>query len=326
MTTTSSDASVLAPGAGVLVVGGRGFVGSHVVRALVARGFRVHVLGPAMDCDLLADVGPAIEETVGGLEDRSLVQDVLARFKPAAVISCAAFGAGREGLMRSGERDADRAFAINVDGFRRLIDAVAETGVRRLVWTSSTVVYGPARDYAEPRVDETAPKQPRTVYGLTKHLAEEVADFALRRHSLEIVGLRLPLVLGPGLWYQGAAAALAELLRAAGRRGAHSIAFHDQPIDLMHVHDVAAACLAALTRPGPLASVYNINGFTASVGDIIAAVKARSPELTVAFERTEPGDLFPLVSDARFRRDTGFVPAFDLPALVADMASIGEGP
>jgi UDP-glucose 4-epimerase len=324
MTARSAEAGI-APGAGVLVVGGRGFVGSHVVRALVARGFRVHVLGPAMDCDLLADMGAAIEETVGGVEDRSLVQDVLARFKPAAVISCAAFGAGREGLMRSGERDADRAFAINVDGFRRLTEAVAEAGIRRLVWTSSTVVYGPARDYADTRVDETAPKRPRTVYGLTKHLAEEVADFAARRHGLEIVGLRLPLVLGPGLWYQGAAAALADLIRAAGRCGEHRIAFHDQPIDLMHVRDVAEACLAAITHPGPLACVYNINGFTASVSDLIAEVRARSPALTIAFECTAPGDLFPLVSDARFRRDTNFAPAFDLPALVADMTSVGEG-
>ncbi|MFC7400011.1 NAD-dependent epimerase/dehydratase family protein [Chelatococcus sp. GCM10030263] len=321
--TASSDAPSLEAGAGVLVVGGRGFVGSHIVRALLARGQRVHVLGPAMEHDLLADVSGAFDETVGGLEDRALLRDLLARFKPAAVVSCAAFGSGREGLMRSGERDADRAFAINVDGFRRLIEAVTEAGIRRLVWTSSTVVYGPAREYTAPRVDETAPKRPRTVYGLTKHLAEEVAGFAVRRHGLDIIGLRLPLVLGPGLWYQGAAAALADLLRAAGSRGAHHIAFHDRPIDLMHVRDVAAASLAALQHAGPLASVYNINGFTASVADLVAEVRARSADLTVTFERTEPGDLFPLVSDARFRRDTGFVPAIDLSALVADMASAG---
>jgi UDP-glucose 4-epimerase len=320
----SFDAPSLKPGAGVLVVGGRGFVGSHVVRTLVARGYRVHVLGPAMDCDLLADMGDAIDETVGGLEDRELLRDLLARFKPAAVVSCAAFGAGREGLMRSGERDADRAFAINVDGFRRLIETMAEAGIGRLVWTSSTVVYGPARDYTEPRVDETSPKRPGTVYGLTKHLAEEVANFARRRYGLEVIGLRLPLVLGPGLWYQGAAAALAELLRAAGSRGVHRIAFHDRPIDVMHVRDVASACLATLQHAGPLASVYNINGFTASAADLVAEVRARSPDLIVTFERTGPGDLFPLVSDARFRRDLGFVPAFDLAALVADMASAGE--
>jgi len=263
----------------ILVVGGRGFVGSHVTRALLAANYHPHLLGPAMDSDLLADVAGAISETTGSIEDPALVRDVLARTKPASVVSCAAFGAGRGGLMRAGERDADRAFAVNVDGFRHLLEAAAAAGVRRIVWTSSTVVYGPASDYAAAHVDEAAAKRPRTVYGLTKHLAEEVAAFAARRHGIEVVGLRLPLVLGPGLWYDGAAAALMSLLRAARGSGGHHIAFHNNPIDLMHVRDVAAACLTALTHATPLSEVYNINGFTSSVGDIVSQLATRRPDL-----------------------------------------------
>ena len=319
--TSRADISPIAPKASVVVIGGRGFVGSHVVRTLLAAGYRPHVFGPAMAADLLADKAGQFGETVGSLEDRDLVRHVLASLRPAEVISCAAFGAGDQGLMRSGESDSDKAFAINVDGFRHLIAAVAEAGIQRLVWTSSTVVYGPATDYAAARVDEEAPKHPRTIYGLTKHIAEEVADFAALRHGLSITGLRLPLILGPGLWYKGAAAALAELLQAGAKGGPHHIAFHDRPIDLMHVSDVAAACLAVLTAREPLATVYNINGFTASVRDMVAAVERQRPGLSVALDVTEPAMLFPLISDARFRRDTGFAPAFDLAALVADMAT-----
>ncbi|MBS7706922.1 NAD-dependent epimerase/dehydratase family protein [Chelatococcus asaccharovorans] len=316
----TSQAAIPPTGSDVLVIGGRGFVGSHVVRALIANDYRPHVFGPAMAADLLADKAGAFGETVGSLEDRDLVRQVLATVKPAAVVSCAAFGAGDQGLMRSGESDADKAFAINVDGFRHLIAAVAEAGIQRLVWTSSTVVYGPASDYTAEPVDEDAAKRPRTVYGLTKHIAEEVADFAALRHGLSITGLRLPLILGPGLWYKGAAAALAELLQAGSDGGTHHIAFHDHPIDLMHVSDVAAACLAVLKAQKPLATVYNINGFTASARDMVAAVERQRPGVSVALDVTAPMMLFPLISDARFRRDTGFTPAFDLAALVADLA------
>ncbi len=275
-----------------------------------------------MDCDLLADLAGRIGETVGSLEDQALVRAVLARVRPASVVCCAAFGAGREGLMRSGERDANRAFAVNVDGFRHLLDAAAAAaGVERVVWTSSTVVYGPADDYGAARVSEDAAKRPRTVYGLTKHVAEEIAAFASRRHGMPVAGLRLPLVLGPGLWYDGAAAGLMGLLRAMPAGGRHRIAFHDQPIDLMHVRDAAAACLMALTCKPSLSGAYNINGFTASVPDIIAQLARRRPGLQVTHAIAAPGALFPLVDDARFRRDTGFTPAIDLAGLIDDMAS-----
>ncbi|CAH1687630.1 UDP-glucose 4-epimerase [Hyphomicrobiales bacterium] len=322
--TSQAAISPITPGASVVVIGGRGFVGSHVVRVLIANGYKPHVFGPAMAADLLADKAGQFGETIGSLEDRDLLRDMFASLKPAAVVSCAAFGAGDQGLMRSGESDSDKAFAINVDGFRHLIAAVAEARVRRLVWTSSTVVYGPASDYAAEPVDEDAPKHPRTIYGLTKHIAEEVADFAALRHDLAITGLRLPLILGPGLWYKGAAAALAELLQAGSRGGTHHIAFHDRRIDLMHVSDVAAACLAVLTARKPLATVYNINGFTASVRDMATAVEKQTPGVSVALDVTEPAMLFPLISDARFRRDTGFTPALDLAALVAEMAKSGR--
>ncbi|TWT09612.1 NAD(P)-dependent oxidoreductase [Reyranella sp. CPCC 100927] len=320
MTTSPSDGAHQT----ILVVGGRGFVGSHITRALLDAGYHPHLLGPAMDCDLLADVAGAIGETTGSVEDPALVRDVLARAKPAAVISCAAFGAGRDGLMRSGERDADRAFAINVDGFRHLLEAAAAAGVRRVVWTSSTVVYGPATDYGASPVDEAAIKRPRTIYGLTKHLAEEVAAFAMRRHGIEVVGLRLPLVLGPGLWYEGAAAALMTLLRATRTAGNHHVSFHNDPIDLMHVRDVAAACLMALRHNAPLGGIYNINGFTASVSDMVKLLAVRQPSLHVTHTIAPSGDLFPLISDAHFRRDTGFAPAIDLAGLIDDIASAKE--
>ena len=309
----------------ILVVGGRGFVGAHIVRLLLAGGNRVHVFGPDMAIDLLHDVRSRLDETIGSVEDTAALDAVMAAARPAAIVSCAAYGEGDAGLMRSGETDADRAFAVNVDGFRHLIGTAARHGVRRIVWTSSTVVYGPADAYADARVDERSAKAPRTVYGLTKHLAEDVAIFLARRHRIEIVGLRLPLVLGPGLWYQGAAAALIALLRAARNHEAHTIAFHDAPMDLMHVADAARAVVATLEAASIGLPIYNINGFTARASDLVQAIAAQRPRLRITHEVQPAPMRFPLISDAAFRRAFAFAPDYDLIGFVAAMLAETAG-
>jgi UDP-glucose 4-epimerase len=314
----------LQPGDVAVVAGGRGFVGSHIVRALLDFGCKVHVLGPSMAHDLLAGVAGRYGSVDCGVQDEDAVRAALMRLRPAAVVSCAAFGAGGEGLMRAGERDAGQALRINVDGLRILLDASRNAGVRQAVWTSSTTLYGDAADYGASRVDENAPPGPRTFYGLTKQLAEAVAVFDSRRHAWPVIALRLPLILGPGLWYQGAAAALAAAIKAARPGARHSLDFHDEPIDIMHVADVAAAVLQTLRHSGALDPVYNINGFTMRAAEMAGALQRRVPDFRIELRRQQPARLFPLIDDSRFRRDTGFTPRIGLSELISTMSTEQE--
>lgn len=306
-------------------MGGRGFVGSHIVRTLARCGYRVHVFGPAMAIDLLGDVRGSVVETNGSVVDVAQIEAAMQVAKPAAIVTCAAHGAGNIGLMRSGEADADQAFAVNVDGFRHLIDTAARCGIRRIVWTSSTVVYGPAALYGTARVDERAAKMPHTVYGLTKHLAEEVAQFLGRRHGIDIVGLRLPLVLGPGLWYNGAAASLMALFDAAKAGRDHTMAFHDEAMDLMHVADTARAVVATLEAPSIAQQVYNINGFTARAGDLVRSIGRQRPNLHITHAIEPAAILFPLINDAAFRSAFAFAPEYDLDKFATDMIAAPGG-
>jgi UDP-glucose 4-epimerase len=301
----------------VLIIGVTGFVGAQVARAFLGAGWRVHGFGPPVAAESAPSIDPRIATHSGGVEDADALARAVGAAEPALIVSFAAFGSGRVGLLRSGEADSDRALAVNVAGFRRVLDAARAACVPRVLWSSSTVVYGPPELYGAARVDEGDECRPRSFYGLTKLMAEDVTRFYRDRHELAVSALRLPLVIGPGLWYEGAAAELARLFRAAAPGARTTIAGPPGAMDLMYVKDVAAAFLAAAATP-KLDAVYNINGFSASMGEVVEAVRRRMPDYAVAIERRDPAFAFPLVSCAAFTAATGFRPGFGLEATADD--------
>lgn len=312
------------PARPVLVVGGRGFVGSHIVRALLDEGIGVHLFGPPMRDDLLSDLAGRFGETEGSVEDEAGLEEAMARSGAGAVVTTAAYASGDQGLMRGGDADAGKAMAINVEGMRKTFEAARRQGIGRVVWADSTTVYGEASLYGKERVDEGDARRPTTFYGLTKVLGEDVAQYYRDRYGMEIVGLRMSLLLGPGLWYQGAASAIAGVMRNAAAGSTHRVSFHSEAIDLMHVRDVAQATLLALRSADAPAAVYNINGFTASLPEIIAAVEAAVPGYRVEHEPVEPVRTFPLVDDRRARIDLGYRPRFGLKDIVAELTAKGD--
>ena len=318
MTILSSDTQARDPARTVLVAGGLGFVGSHVVRALVKAGYFPVLLGPDMAEDRLADISGRYDKIEGSIADRAGLAAAFGRFKPSLVVSCVAHSVGKLGLMRSGETESAAAFEINVAGHGKLIDAACAAGVRRIVWTSSTVVYGPASDYADAHVDEDDRSAPTTIYGLTKQMAEALSVFLARRQGIDIVGLRLPLILGHGLWYQGAASAIVDVFAAAREGREARVAFHDRPVDLMHVFDVADAVLAVLGHAGRLEPVYNLKGFEASIADLIDEVRRLKPDARIDLDLIEPPLLFPLIDGSRLAMATGFSPRHNVSGLVRD--------
>jgi UDP-glucose 4-epimerase len=298
----------------VLVLGGRGFVGAAVVRHMLARGRRVHVFGPESPVPLPAGA----TQTIGSIEDADALARVLDATRPADVACLAAFSSGPVGLARSGEADPERMLAVNVLGFRRLLAACVEAGIARVAWTSSTVVLGRATTLAL-RCDEDAPRRPVGNYALSKTLAEEIAAHYRLRHGLEAVGLRIPLMLGPGLWYDGAAAVLKAMVADALSGARRRVAVPGVAFDAMHVADAGDLVEALLAAPPGLAPVYNVAGFTTSYREIARVLGELCPGYAPELAEEEPPIVFPLVSQARLEADTGWRHRRDLRATLADM-------
>jgi dTDP-L-rhamnose 4-epimerase len=276
----------------ILVTGGAGFIGSHLVDALVERGERVRVLDNldplAHPSGAPAHLSADAELVVGDVRDGELLARVLDGVDRV-------FHLG--GVVGNGESmvNVRRAVDANCAGTATLLEAVLQRRdrVRRLVVASSMVVYGegsykcethgetPAarrtgeqlrrRDW-EPRCQacgsplapvptrEDAALRPTSVYGITKRDQEELALVLGRAYGLEAVALRFLNVYGPrqalGNPYTGVAAIFAARL-LNGRR---PLVFEDgeQIRDLVHVSDVVRATLAAMEAPAAPGQAINV--------------------------------------------------------------------
>ncbi len=195
----------------------------------------------------------------------------------------------------------------------------------RVVWASSTTVFGPADEYAPMRVDETAPRHPAAIYGLTKALAEEVGRFYRRRTCMEICAVRPPLVFGPGRWYGGAAQVRTRLLAAAARRETIALTVPAEHFDLMHGDDVAAAFLHLARHSRPLAPCYHVNGFATSYREIAGAADAGNAQASAHCSTCAEFDRLSadLGRTHRARRPASS-PRFDLRARCADLAGVRD--
>ncbi len=300
------------------VIGARGFVGSNTVRRFLAAGWKVHCFGLPTEHDMLADIRDQIDETEGSVEDTAAMATAMADSDAQVVLNFAAFSAGDGGLAKSGEMDADRAFEINVNGLRRSFDAALEAGVERVLWSSSTTLYGSSAHYSEQPITEAAEPRPQGIYGLTKAMGEQLSVCYRDRHGLETVAVRLPLVFGPGLWYRGAAAALMEMLQAARPGARHVLIGPEDMLDLMYVPDCAEAFLAIAAHSGAVPERLNINGFTTRYPDLGRAAEAAMPGFEVEFAGRPAPVVYPLISTGLLEAEIGFRPRFGVEDAVRD--------
>ena len=312
----------------ILVTGGAGYIGSHVVQQLGREGWRVVTLDNLSRGHAEAVThGPLI---VGDINDRALVRQIIRDHDVGTIMHFAAYTIVPESVA-----EPLKYYDNNVLGTRALIDAALAEGVDEFVFSSSAAVYGmPPGGVAA----EDSPTVPINPYGTSKLISEWMLRDVAAASSLRPVALRYFNVGGSDPSGRiGQSTPQATLLtkvaaeHVVGKRTHVSIFGTDYPTpdgtgirDYIHVEDLAAAHLSALRylRAGGAPIVLNVGyGRGASVREVLNAVAAAADQpLTIREEPRRAGDPPVLVAKAdRIRQVLDWTPQYDrLEQLVGD--------
>jgi UDP-glucose 4-epimerase len=235
----------------VLVTGGAGFIGSHLVATLVGRGERVRVLDDfSSGRREFLPQHAALEVLEGDLRDPATLDQAV---RGVRVIY-------HQGALRSVPKSVEDPWAyhdVNATGTMRLLLAARAAGVRRLVFASSSSVYG--NQPVLPLHEELRP-QPIAPYGASKLVGEHYcANFSLH-YGLETVSLRYFNVFGPRQDPLSEYAAVVARFVLAAQRGEPLEVHGDglQTRDFTYVQNVVDANLAAAAAPGMAGHVFNV--------------------------------------------------------------------
>lgn len=262
----------------VLVTGGSGFIGAHLVRALATSGATVSVLDhrlPAL-CDETAEV----TAVAGDVRDIETTLDILERESVELVFHLAA-----QPLMGAADRDPARTFAVNVQGTTAVAEAVRRAGAQiPVVYTSSGAIYGALGD-GHPLTEETLPGK-ISVYGASKLAGEQVLRGYADAAGLTVRVCRLMNTYGPGDHHTSRLVPRAiDLLLRDSRYDFGDRDDGSSQLDFVYVADVVGALLAA-ARHSHHSSRYEV--LNIATGDLTSVREVARTIARIAGREIEP--------------------------------------
>ena len=305
----------------VLVTGGAGYIGSHMVHALADAGESVVVVDN-LSTGFSAFLPEGVPLFIGDAGDENLVESVIARHSVEAIIHFAG-----SVVVPDSMRNPLGYYRNNTMTTRSLLNAAVKCGISRFIFSSTAAVYGNPDQVPVP---EHAPTRPLSPYGMSKLMTEIMLHDVASAHGMSYLVLRYFNVAGAdplgrvGLATVGATHLIKIAVEAAtGKRAKVDVFGTDYPTpdgscirDFIHVSDLAQAHRAALSylRNGGASMTLNCGyGRGYSVLETIEAVRRVSMRnFAVQYEPRRPGDIMTMVADtSRIRSMLDWTPQYD---------------
>jgi UDP-glucose 4-epimerase len=294
----------------VLVTGGAGFIGSHLAGHLVELGHEVRILdnfATGRRSNLLALPDDEVELVEGDIQSYERVHN--------AVVGCEVVfhQAALPSVPRS-VQDPLTSNATNITGTLNVLLAARDAGVRRVVFGSSSSIYGATPEM--PKREDMAP-QPISPYAVAKLACEGYCRSFGEVYGLETVALRYFNVFGPRQDPRSQYAAVIPNFVTALMAGERPVVFGDgeQSRDFTYVHNVVEANLRAIDAQGVAGKVFNVAcGVQTSLNALLDELRALlGSDVEAEYVATRPGDVPHSLADVSSARETlGYVPDVDL--------------
>lgn len=302
----------------ILVTGGAGFIGSHVVRDLVREGEKVIVYDNFPRTNLMEQLlkQDEIEKNVkiiqGDVTDYALLVKVLKENEVEKVIHLAAV------MILEFNANPVSGVRVNLEGTASVFEAARFLGLKKVVWASSGSVFGPGTMYPQEYIPNDAPQFPQNLYGAAKSFNEILATYYSNRYALDITALRFVMVYGPGQTNGRTAAIMKQMVYnpAVGKPGRVPAAA-DNVLGWTYVDDAARAVVIAVKAGKLKTKAFSVMGRIHTVQEVADVVRSVLPKAEINLMPLEKSASHTIMTckydTSRIEEELGFFPQWTMP-------------
>jgi len=290
-----------------LITGGSGCVGSYVIRDLLARGEKVinydlsrqqNILRQVVEPEGLAE----LISITGDVTDLPLLARTIKDHKVNAILHLASL------QIPASNANPPLAERVNIGGLMNVLEAARVLDVRKVVWSSSIAVFGPAAEYGNKAIANEAHHRPQSVYGACKAFGEYLLNYYTDTYGLDVIGLRYTAIYGVGREV-GRTSFTTEMIRSAAQNLPYEVPFGDDRIDWQYVEDVSRVTIRALDSPRTNTRVFNTQGDVRSVADGVSFLQKLEPRAQLSLLPGKLGLAWEYDCEPA-KRELGFEPQF----------------
>ena len=292
-----------------LITGGTGFVGSYISRVLARRGEKVTVYDLMPDTSVMSmimspeDIG-SINIVRGDISDFPQLARTVEENKVTRIIHLSSM------LHPASNENPALAEKVNNQGQINVLECAREFDIRKIVWASSVVVFGPPEMYPEEYLPNDAPHAPVHVYGACKSFCEFIANHYQQTWGVDHIGLRFTIVYGPGRT-RGATSFVHKLMREPALGEPVTVSYSDEVIDWQYVEDIASLVIKCSKVEPTKTHIFNTKFDIRSIAEAKQYVESIIPDARITLEPGTFGIAWKL-DDSLLQEEIGFTPEYTM--------------